>query len=208
MDKQAGSPLFARHLRMRAAHSTIHTARLLLRPLHFSDAKDLHAYAKDPQVARFVLWEPHRSLSHTRSILRRMMLQSKLEGLHTKAIVLADSQRMVGTIGLVWLDAGHAVAELGFSLAADCWNQGYMSEALSAYLRWLFTYQGYNRLEARHDARNPASGAVMKKAGMQKEGLLRERLYYKGSYASLMVYAAVREEWLAQHPSEDEMRNG
>jgi len=188
-------PWFFKYLQPGAsAKDSLLTRRLLLRPLNRQDAKDFHAYARDPLVAKYVYWEPHKTLAQTRIILQGLMLQNRAEGLHTKALVLRDSLRMVGTIGLVWADKQNRVAELGFSLARDCWGQGLMAEALGAYLDYLFTTQGYERLEARHDILNPASGAVMRKAGMREEGLPPERVHYKGREASLVVYAARRED--------------
>ena len=180
----------------RAPSPVIHTRRLLLRPLKMQDARDFHAYAKDPQVAEYVLWDPHTGLGQTRSILRGLMADSKLASLHTKAIVLKESGRMVGTIGLVARDWDNQAAEVGFSLAAAQWGQGLMTEALTAYLRHIFHQPGINRVEAQHDVYNPASGAVMRKAGMEEEGVLRERIHYKGRYASVILYAAIREPWL------------
>ena len=49
-----------------------------------------------------------------------------------------------------------------------------MSEALGAVIDFLFDEVGVNRVESRHDPRNPNSGAVMKKCGMKFEGTLRQ----------------------------------
>lgn len=178
------------------AKGTVSTARLLLRPLRMSDAADFHAYAKNPRVARFVLWDAHQSLGQTRSVLRGQIRDSAQEGLMTLAITRRVSGQMVGTIGLVWRDGANQEAEVGFSLAEDCWGQGLMTEALTAYLRHLFQATDIRRVEAQHDVLNPSSGRVMRKAGMKAEGLLREKLYYKGAYASVMLYAALKDEWL------------
>ena len=48
-----------------------------------------------------------------------------------------------------------------------------MSEALEAVIAFLFGKVGAQRVESRHDPRNPNSGAVMRKCGMQFEGTLR-----------------------------------
>lgn len=202
MGKAMADKLIARGLRLGGgkADKLLLTPRLLLRPLRMKDAEDFHAYARNPEVARYVLWDPHTSLSQTRGILRSLMAQSRLEGLHTRAITLRDTGRMVGTIGLVNRDFQNHTAEVGFSIARDCWGQGLTAEALSAYLAYLFSALRLHRVEAQHDAQNPASGRVMEKAGMAREGLLAERLYYKGRYASLVVYAALRESWVKEHP--------
>ena len=132
--KPPALPWFVRLLGSQPSKEVLKTERLLLRPLRYRDAKDFHAYATDAQVARYVLWEAHASLGQTRAILHSQIVQSRLEGLHTKAIVLQESQQMVGTIGLVWSDPLYQCAEVGFSLARACWGQGLMTEALRAYL--------------------------------------------------------------------------
>ena len=49
-----------------------------------------------------------------------------------------------------------------------------MPEALKAVLDYLFDTAGMNRVAACHDVNNPKSGRVMEKAGMKKEGVLRQ----------------------------------
>ena len=48
----------------------LETEDLVLRRPVMSDVKDIFSYASDPEVARYVLWEPHRNLSETRSFVR------------------------------------------------------------------------------------------------------------------------------------------
>lgn len=201
MQKAGSTPWFSRRIRLLGGSGdspVIHTQRLLMRPLVMRDARDFFAYARDPRVAEYVLWDPHTSLGQTRSILRNLMASSKQETLYTKAMVLKESGRMVGTLGLVARDWENQAAEVGFSLAADLWGQGLMTEALRAYLAYLFHQPGIHRVEAQHDVYNPASGVVMQKAGMQEEGILKERIHYKGRYASVALYAALREQWLQE----------
>lgn len=199
MSSQAQSPWFLRWLDPGSqGHriSALQTRDLLLRPPKMQDAADFHAYARDPLVARYVLWDPHTSLSQSRSVLRSLITHSKMDSLHTLSIVRQSDRRMIGTIGLVWRDWQNNSAEVGFSMARDCWGQGLMSQALTVYLQFGFAHLKLNRIEAQHDSRNPASGRVMEKAGMEKEGLLKKRMQYKGAYADIVLYAALRESWL------------
>ena len=53
-----------------------------------------------------------------------------------------------------------------------------------------------NRLEAQHEVDNPASGQVMRNVGMVKEGTLRQRLFNKGRYVDVDLYAILREDFL------------
>ena len=46
----------------------LETPSLILRPMVMKDAEDIYAYSSDPEVARYVLWEPHRNLRETRML--------------------------------------------------------------------------------------------------------------------------------------------
>ena len=176
------------------------TPRLVLRLPKLRDANDFYAYARDPQVAQFELWETHKSVHETRWILRGMMKDNRQHGASVFAITETGINRMIGTIGFVRRDQRDQSAEIGFCLARDHWGQGLMTEAVAAFLRYAFLDCGIIRGEAQHDIRNPASGRVMQKAGMKAEGVMRERLYYKGFRADVALYAALADEWLAAHP--------
>ena len=48
----------------------LETERLLLRRLTLDDADDMFAYASSEDVARYVLWTPHRSRDDSLEFLR------------------------------------------------------------------------------------------------------------------------------------------
>lgn len=52
-------------------------------------------------------------------------------------------------------------------------------------LEFAFGRLHLNRVEAMFDVRNRASGRVMEKCGMRREGLLRQKLYNKGEYVDV-----------------------
>lgn len=49
-----------------------------------------------------------------------------------------------------------------------------MTEALTAVINFLFNNTDATRIIAKHDFENPASGKVMKKSGMQYEGVFKQ----------------------------------
>lgn len=59
------------------------------------------------------------------------------------------------------------MAHIGYCIGRKWWKQGITSEALKAVIDFLFDEVKTNRIEARHDPRNPNSGLVMKKCGMK-----------------------------------------
>jgi ribosomal-protein-alanine N-acetyltransferase len=177
---------------------TLRTPRLTLREARMSDARDMYDYSRDPEVARHVLWEAHASIRQTRGYLRYLLRQYRAGQPGTFVIELTAEGRVVGTIGLMWLQPESRSAEIGYSLARACWNRGLMSEAVKAMLAFCFDTLRLNRVEAQHETDNPASGAVMRHAGMRHEGLLRQRIYNKGRYVDVELYAILRDEYEAQ----------
>ncbi len=170
----------------------LETRRLRLRPLSMRDDKDMFRYASDPAVSRHVLWEAHETPRQTRAVLRAALRQYREGAPSSFAIERRSDRRMIGTIGFMWINTEHRSGEVGYSLARDCWNQGYATEALSAVIDFGFRTLRLNRIESQHETDNPASGRVMEKCGMRLEGTLRGRVFNKGHFSDVRLYAILR----------------
>lgn len=177
-----------------SALPVIRTQRLILRPLKMQDDKDMFRYCSDPAVSRHVLWDTHPNIRHTRSVLRAAIRQYRMGNPATFGIERQEDHRLIGTIGFIWVNTDHRSAEVGYSLARDCWNAGYATEALRAVLSYGFDTLRLNRIEAQHETDNPASGRVMEKAGMRPEGTLRQRVFNKGHFSDVRLYARLRSD--------------
>ena len=172
----------------------LETADLVLRPVSRKDAADIFAYASDPEVARYVLWDPHTSLSDTRGYIRYLRRMYR-QGLPSSWVMeLKPAGKVIGSIGFVWYSPENQSAELGYSLARSCWNRGLATQALSAVSRAAFAALPLNRIEAQHDLRNPASGRVMEKCGFRREGILRSRIYNKGEFVDVALWSLLRSD--------------
>jgi [ribosomal protein S5]-alanine N-acetyltransferase len=183
---------------------TLQTPRLILRPARMGDAKDLFEYCRDPEVARHVLWDAHPSIHHTRVYVRSLLRQYRAGLPATYVIELKAERKVIGTIGLMWIQQDNRSAEIGYSLSRAYWNRGLMSEALSEMLRFCFQTLNLNRVEAQYETDNPASGAVMRHAGMRREGLLRQRIYNKGRFMDVELYAILRNDFMGARSREAE----
>ena len=172
----------------------LQTPRLTLRAMTIRDAEDIYAYSRDPLVAEHVLWDAHENIHQTRAYIRYVLRQYKNGEPSSFAIVEKASGKVIGTIGYMWVSQDNASGEVGYSLARACWNRGYMTEALKAVIAFGFEELHLNRIEAQHETGNPASGAVMRKCGMRHEGTLRQRLYNKGRYVDMELYAILRKD--------------
>jgi len=177
----------------------IETERLLLRRMRMTDAADVYAYARDREVARHVLWEAHQSLWETRAYIRFLLYQYRSGEPGSWAIVLRETNRVIGTIGYMSYAPDHATAEVGYSLAREHWGKGLMTEALQAVMDESFRTLKLHRIEAMHFTDNPASGRVMEKCGMRHEGHLRERICCKGVFRDVEMWGILRRDWKNHH---------
>ena len=177
---------------------TIRTKRLTLRAAKMSDAEDLYEYSRDPAVAKHVLWDAHTSIHQTRAYIRYLIRQYKNGQPSSFVISITETGKVVGTIVFMWIQQENRSAEVGYSLSRSYWNQGIMTEALTALLDFGFLKLNLNRIEAQHESDNPASGRVMAKAGMSFEGRLRQRIYNKGRFADVDLYSILRQEYMSR----------
>ena len=84
--------------------------------------------------------------------------------------------------------------------AVECiWEEG-KNEALNRVIDFLFDEAGAVRIAARHDPRNPGSGAVMRKCGMTCEGTLRQADRNNQGICDACIYSILAEE-RRKHPS-------
>lgn len=179
----------------------VETPRLLLRRVALRDAHDMYEYSRDEEVARHVLWAAHRSVWETKAFIRWLIQQYRCAEPSSWCIVEKASGKVVGTIGFMSYQQDNATVEVGYSLARRCWNQGLMTEALSAVLEECFRVMQLHRVEAQHFSANPASGRVMAKCGMTHEGTLRRRIFNKGKFMDVEMWAILRADWEQAHPS-------
>ncbi len=168
---------------------------LLLRKPARKDAEDIFRYASDPEVARYVLWDPHRSISETRAFISFLRSRIRAGSPSSWVVTLKETGTVIGTIGFIWCSSENRSAELGYSFSREHWNHGYATQALKTVIDASFRSMPLNRLEAQYDVRNPASGRVMEKSGLRQEGILRSRLVNKGEYVDVAICAILRSDW-------------
>jgi RimJ/RimL family protein N-acetyltransferase len=101
-----------------------------------------------------------------------------------------------GLVGCIELrvEREHDRAETGYWIGVPFWGQGYATEAVRAVCRFAFEQLGLCRVYAHHIPRNPASGRVLAKAGMTKEGVLRQHARARGRTEDIVIYGLLREE--------------
>ena len=158
-------------------------------------------WASNPEVTQYLTWLPHESVETTKESLK-----SWVEGYQNPlqfkwAIVLNDE--VVGNIDTVHVKEKIDAVEIGYALSRKCWGKGIMTEALIAVSRYLLEEAGCNRVCARHDVNNPASGKVMQKAGMTYEGTLRQIGKNNQGICDMAYYSIIKADLLKEEDKTD-----
>ena len=167
-----------------AGFSTLQTERLILRPVQPDDAEAMFDYLRDEETVRFITVPPVRTV--TEVLENSIQSYFMLDPIGKWAIVY--DQKMVGTIDLR-LNEAHRQAEIGYVLNKRYWGQGIMPEAAQAILAVGFDQLQLVRIFSEHDTRNPKSGRVMTKIGMQQEGVALKSQIIKGEIVDMVHYA-------------------
>jgi len=173
----------------------IETERLLLRPFELADGPRVKKLAGDKTIADTTLNIPH---PYEDGMAEEWISthQAKFESgeMVVYAIIQKIIKGLIGAIGLT-INKRFNRAELGYWIGKDYWNQGYCTEASKAMLEYAFRNLGLNKIIATHIDRNPASGKVMRKIGMNKEGFFREHVTKWEKYENIVIYGILKKEW-------------
>lgn len=110
-------------------------------------------------------------------------------------IVTREDAGLIGAVGLREIDAEHSQAEMGFWIGVQSWGKGYATEAARRVVRYAFEELKLNRVYAHHMVRNPASGRVLEKVGLKREGLLRQRVRKWGVFEDVVLLAILHDDW-------------
>ena len=145
---------------------TLETERLILRKLEESDAEEMYKnWASDDEVTKYVRWSTHKNVDETREYIKFENEQCKQDNYYNWGIVLKETGELIGAIGAFPSEDGRI--EQGYNISRKYWNNGYTTEALKKVLEYLTNEVGIHRFRCAHVVLNPASGAVMKKAGFK-----------------------------------------
>ncbi len=182
------------------AFPILQTARLQLGPLAWDDVPTIVGYAGDPDVSKTTLnipypYEAKDAIYWINNAYQRFLNQTQ----YTFAIRNTETEAFMGGIGLR-VNQRFNRAELGYWIAKPFWGRGYGTEAAGAVITFGFERLDLHKIHASYLEENPASGKVMQKNGMIREGEMKDHFFRDGAYKSVIQYRLTKAEWLALQP--------
>lgn len=141
------------------------TKRLILRPMQVTDAEKMYYnWGSNPNVYRYLNHGPFDSPNVIASFISDGINKRDINFL----ILNKEDNEPIGQISVTEQSADFKTAEVGYVLAEEYWHKGIMSEALIAFIDYLFAKTNFEEIRARHHKYNIASGMVMMNAKMHK----------------------------------------
>ncbi|MBE0431259.1 MAG: GNAT family N-acetyltransferase [Dehalococcoidia bacterium] len=169
----------------------LETERLVLRPLQISDAPRVKELAGAYEIYRPTLNIPHpyEDGMAEKWIASRASRFYAGEGVDLAVTLKADGILM----GVIGLEASprHSRAELGYWIGVPYWGNGYCTEAAVEMIRYGSEVMKLHKITSSHMEWNQASGRVMQKAGMTREGTLVDHVVKDGQYQAMILYGII-----------------
>ena len=169
--------------------------RLFLRPLTSLDAEALYKYRSDAVTNRYQGWVP-KSIDEAGDFVSK--IAPKINVFDTWfqfAIVLKETNELIGDIGIHFIDEENYQAEIGCTLAKDHHGKGIANEALKLTIAYLFSDLNKHRISCSVDPDNVASIKMIERLGFRKEVHFKQSLLIDGEWVDDIVYALLKSEW-------------
>ena len=174
----------------------LRTERLLLRDFEPDDWPAFHDVESRAEVTRYQSFEP-RTVAESRAYVAAACNEAKKDTRETYdlAVILVSEDRLIGRCGLGLTEPDLGEGMLWYTMHPSYWGRGYATEAARGLVDFGFRELRLHRIWADCDPANVASGRVLEKLGMRREGYLLENAWIKGAWADSLIYAILDREW-------------
>ncbi len=174
----------------------IETKRLVLRKIEDADLQDYHdRLSRDPEVSRYLLGQTQPDPDCTAEKIRQIQAGYADGTRYHWGIAGKEDNSLFGTIALLRFAEESNSCNFAYMLGREFWGQGYATEALKAVFQFAFSEMEIDSISAEHFAANPASGAVMRKVGMEFVGITQEKYEKNGTKHDAAEYRITKEMW-------------
>lgn len=170
---------------------------LLIRPYREEDASALYEAVREsvPEVSPWLPWcHENYSIEESREFTSSRAMAAQGDAWYGFAIFERDGGRLLGGVGLNFINRVHQMANLGYWVRTSVAGRGVATSATRAFARFGFEELGLQRIEIVAAVSNLASQRVAEKAGAVREGVLRKRLLIRGEPHDAVLFSLVAED--------------
>jgi len=182
----------------RPMESLIVDTGLYLDILKISDAEELFALVEENRLylRKTLPWlDEVRSLDEQISYISHC--QTDYENGKGVMYAIRNGGRIVGTVGLNWLDFENKGCGVGYWISEHQTGQGIVTRSCSRLIDHCFNDLNLHRFVLEASVENVASCNVADRLGMRLEGVNKDREWLYNRYVDGKMYAITKPEWLS-----------
>lgn len=175
----------------------LQSKRLHLQTIRKEHAKEVFDYRSDAKTNQYQTWIP-KKLDDVYDFISNKVSETidEVDSWYQLVIINKENNKVIGDIGIHFLDEDKKQVEFGCTLAKSEHGKGFAVEALSETIRFLFTDLNKHRIIASVDPANLKSIAMIERLGFRKEAHFVKSLLIDGEWVDDIIYAILKEEWV------------
>lgn len=174
--------------------------RVTLREMVETDWIDVHSYASLPTVCKYQPWGPN-SEDDSREFVQQVIADSTEIPRSRFVFAVIVEEKLIGSGEINIQDFIDRKGEIGYIVHPDYWGFGYATEVAKILIEFGFTQLNLHRISATCDPRNLGSVKVLEKAGMMREGTIRDDFLIHNGWRDSHLYGILEHEWLENSTS-------
>jgi ribosomal-protein-alanine N-acetyltransferase len=168
---------------------------ITLRPVQEEDIQKIYEACQDPLIPRFTTVTSPYTMTHARSFVQEQVparFASKSELVFAITEGYEEDKNFCGLISFHSISLANHAAELGYWIAATARGKGIGRAAARLITEYGFQTMGFKRIEALVDIDNEVSKALLRSAGYEQEGIMRQKVTRdNGTQIDMALYSQV-----------------
>ena len=165
-----------------------------LRPMRADELEQFHAWVNNPDILPY--WYGRtKSLEEIKADYTSDYFTDN-DPYTGRCFTIEREQVPIGMICYNRIDRDNRNVELDMLIGdKKFWNKGFGSDALLAFIRYLFSIFPLNRIWLGTYSYNQRALRAYEKVGFKREGILREDAYIDGKFVDSVVLSILRREF-------------
>lgn len=173
----------------------LETERLIIKPITIGDKDEIFEYRRDKETNKYQGWIPE-TIEDVEEFIGNTSKQINVpETWFQLVIVDKETQKIVGDLGIHFIDPENGQAEIGCTLNKDYQNKGFATESVIKVIDYLFKELNKHRIIASIDPENKNSIRLVERIGFRKEAHFVESLFINGKWVDDLMYALIEKDW-------------
>ncbi len=178
----------------------LETERLIIRPITLDDKNEIFEYRGDKETNKYQGWIPEK-IDDVVTFIEKIAKQiDEPDTWFQLVIIEKQAQKIIGDLGLHFLDSENKQVEIGCTLDKAFHHRGYATESIKKVIDYLFMELNKHRIVTSIDPDNKNSIRLVEKIGFRKEAHFIESLFINGKWVDELIYALIEKDWEKPNP--------